>query len=45
MYAYISTQVKYVTELARALAKLDDVYRVDLLTRLVADPSVSDDYK
>ena len=31
-------------ELARALAKLDDVYRVDLLTRLIEDPNVSEDY-
>jgi sucrose-phosphate synthase len=37
-------QVKYVVELARALARHPAVHRVDLLTRLVADPSVSPDY-
>jgi sucrose-phosphate synthase len=37
-------QVKYVVELARALARHPAVHRVDLLTRLVADPSVSEDY-
>lgn len=37
-------QTKYVVELARALAEEEGVKRVDLLTRLVDDPSVSDDY-
>lgn len=37
-------QTKYVIELARALAALPEVDRVDLLTRQVTDPKVSDDY-
>lgn len=37
-------QTKYVVELARALAQQPDVDRVDLLTRLVDDPDVSNDY-
>jgi sucrose-phosphate synthase len=37
-------QVLYVVELARALAQRPDVGRVDLVTRLVDDPHVSDDY-
>jgi sucrose-phosphate synthase len=37
-------QTKYVVELARALADASGVERVDLLTRLVDDPSVSADY-
>lgn len=37
-------QIKYVVELARALAHHDDVARVDLLTRRVIDAKVSDDY-
>ncbi len=37
-------QTKYVVDLARALAEREDVSRVDLVTRLVADPQVSDDY-
>lgn len=37
-------QVKYVLELARALARRDDVDRVDLFTRLIDDKSVSPDY-
>ncbi|GBF90940.1 sucrose-phosphate synthase-like [Raphidocelis subcapitata] len=37
-------QVKYVVELARALARHPAVHRVDLLTRLIADPSVHKDY-
>jgi len=37
-------QTKYVVELARALGEHADVERVDLLTRRVIDPSVSDDY-
>ncbi len=37
-------QTKYVVELARALGEHADVERVDLLTRRVADPFVSDDY-
>ena len=31
-------------ELARALAQHPAVYRVDLLTRLIADPAVDPDY-
>lgn len=38
-------QTKYVVDLARALADQDDVERVDLITRCVADPEVSEDYK
>ncbi|MBU1191021.1 MAG: HAD-IIB family hydrolase [Gammaproteobacteria bacterium] len=37
-------QIKYVVELARALAKHSDVWRVDVLTRQVIDPKVSADY-
>ena len=37
-------QTTYIVELARALAKHVDVERVDLLTRLIQDPSVSEDY-
>ncbi len=37
-------QTKYVVELARALSKHPSVERVDLLTRLVIDKKVSDDY-
>lgn len=37
-------QVKYVLELARTLAGRDDVDRVDLVTRLVEDKTVSPDY-
>lgn len=37
-------QIKYVVELARALAERDDVARVDLITRQVVDERVSDDY-
>lgn len=37
-------QVKYVVELAHALAARDDVRRVDLVTRQVIDERVSDDY-
>jgi sucrose-phosphate synthase len=37
-------QVKYVVELARALAERDDIRRVDLITRQVIDERVSDDY-
>ena len=37
-------QSLYVVELARALARHREVERVDLLTRLVDDPSVSPDY-
>lgn len=38
-------QVTYVVELARALGRHRDVDRVELLTRLIEDPSVSDDYR
>ncbi|MEJ2406197.1 MAG: HAD-IIB family hydrolase [Candidatus Thiodiazotropha sp.] len=37
-------QIKYVVELARALAEHPDVERVDLLTRQVIDPKVDSDY-
>ena len=37
-------QIKYVVELARALADHPDVARVDLLTRRVIDPKVDSDY-
>ena len=37
-------QTTYVVELARELAKHVDVERVDLLTRLIQDPSISEDY-
>lgn len=37
-------QTKYVVELARALAENLEVDRVDLVTRLVNDPKVSQDY-
>ena len=37
-------QTKYVVELALALAERAEVARVDLLTRRVVDPQVSDDY-
>ncbi|KAL3677567.1 hypothetical protein R1sor_027515 [Riccia sorocarpa] len=37
-------QVKYVVELARALALMPEVYRVDLLTRQICDPAVDSDY-
>lgn len=37
-------QVKYVVELARALAQHPAVYRVDLLTRLIQDPNVDASY-
>lgn len=37
-------QVLYVLELARTLARHPEVTRVDLLTRLVADPKVNEEY-
>lgn len=37
-------QIKYVVELARALAQHPEVWRVDVLTRQVIDPKVSEDY-
>lgn len=37
-------QVKYVVELARAMALHPAVYRVDLLTRLIRDQKVDSDY-
>lgn len=37
-------QTLYVVDLARALGELDDVERVDLVTRRVVDPAVSEDY-
>lgn len=38
-------QIQYVIELTRALAQLDSVDRVDLLTRRLDDPRVADDYR
>ncbi|KAL6492757.1 sporulation-specific protein 4 [Orobanche gracilis] len=37
-------QVKYVVELARALANMESVYRVDLLTRQIMSPDVDSTY-
>ena len=37
-------QIKYVVDLAKALAERDDVEQVDLITRRVVDANVSDDY-
>jgi sucrose-phosphate synthase len=37
-------QTLYVVELARALAERSDVAQVDLLTRRIADPGLSDEY-
>ena len=37
-------QTKYVLELTQALSQHPDVERVDLMTRLLVDPQVSEDY-
>jgi sucrose-phosphate synthase len=37
-------QTKYVVELARALARHEDVAQVDLVTRLIRDKNISSDY-
>ncbi|MFO8110969.1 MAG: HAD family hydrolase [Desulfosalsimonadaceae bacterium] len=37
-------QVLYVVELAKHLAKRDDIRKVDLFTRLISDRNVSEDY-
>ena len=37
-------QIKYVIELGKALSRHKDVQKVDLLTRLIADKSCSNDY-
>ncbi len=37
-------QVKYVIELCKALSEQPGIQKVDLLTRLISDPSCSDDY-
>lgn len=37
-------QIKYVVDLAKALAEHDDVEQVDLITRRVVDATISDDY-
>ncbi|MDJ0738753.1 MAG: HAD-IIB family hydrolase [Gammaproteobacteria bacterium] len=37
-------QTKYVVDLARALARRDDIAQVDLITRRVFDPAISSDY-
>lgn len=36
--------MKYVVELARALANMKGVYRVDLLTRQITSPEVDSSY-
>lgn len=38
-------QIQYVIELVRALAKLEGVDRVDLLTRRISDPRISEEYR
>ena len=43
-YECLCVQIKYVVELASALAKHPAVYRVDLLTRLIKDPKVAKEY-
>lgn len=42
--ADIGGQIKYVVDLAKALAEHEDVEQVDLITRRVVDANVSDDY-
>ena len=42
--SFVDVQIKYVVELASALAKHPAVYRVDLLTRMIKDPKVAKDY-
>ncbi len=37
-------QTKYVVELARALGQCPEVARVDLMTRLIADPAYAEEY-
>ena len=37
-------QITYVVELAKALGRNPQVEQIDLLTRLIEDPQVSDDY-
>ncbi|MBW1699512.1 MAG: HAD-IIB family hydrolase [Deltaproteobacteria bacterium] len=37
-------QVKYVIELANSLSQRDDIHRIDLITRLISDKTVSEDY-
>ena len=37
-------QIKYVVELGRHLSRRNDIGRVDLFTRLIADKAVSEDY-
>jgi len=37
-------QTKYVVDLARSLGECDDVEQVDLITRRIVDPDVSDNY-
>lgn len=38
------TQIKYVVEVAKALARIPSVARVDLLTRQICDPAVDASY-
>lgn len=40
----MNDQVKYVVELARALANMEGVHRVDLLTRQITSPEVDSSY-
>ena len=40
----VCLQVKYVVELAKTLSKHPMVHRCDLLTRMIRDPEVSEDY-
>lgn len=40
----MNDQVKYVVELARALANMKGVHRVDLLTRQITSPDVDSSY-
>ena len=40
----ILDQVKYVVELARALASMEGIHRVDLLTRQITSPEVDSTY-
>jgi len=43
-YADTVGQTKYVLDLARNLALFDDFEQVDLITRLIIDPAISDEY-
>lgn len=43
-FGLLNKKVKYVVELARALANTKGVYRVDLLTRQISSPEVDCSY-